>query len=180
MKRFTMTLLAAALPLAPRYALAQRVHIELPNPVMKMPGGMLPHSPIPAPVPLPNMPTRPFPIPTLPGPLPLNFQFLPNHGTVIPGVHLPEAGLPVRLNLAASKRGVKAQPIAGAAVVVNPRADDFQKTLSILRETFGLGEDGGLKTGARAENIAGAFDGGQVRGRTTIPEQELERDLGVK
>lgn len=177
MKRFTMTLLAAALPLAPRMALAQRVNIEVKTPIMQMPGGQLPRSPIPAPVPFPKTPSRPFPIPTLPGPLPMQFEFLPNFGTVIPGVHLPEAGVPVKLNLAGAKRGPKAAPLAAA---INPRAEQFQKTLSILRETFGLGEEGGLKTGARAEDTASGFDGAQVRGRTTIPEQELERDLGVK
>ncbi|MBI5202717.1 MAG: hypothetical protein HY925_14085 [Elusimicrobia bacterium] len=175
MKRITLTLLAAALPLAPKFALAQQVNMQVQTPVMQMPVGHLPHSPIPTPVPLPNIiPGRHFPIPTLPGPLPVKPEFLPNFGTVIPGVHLPTAGVPVRLNLFGGKTA-KATPVAAS---LNSRAENFQKTLAVLRENFGLNEDGGLRDGVKAEEIAGAFEG--RRGRTTIPEQDLERDLGVK
>ena len=176
MKRITMSFLAAALPLAPRFALAQHVNMQVQTPVMQMPVGHLPHSPIPSPIPLPNiLPGRHFPIPTLPGPLPLRPEYLPNFGTVIPGVHLPTAGVPVKLNLFSGKGGAKATPVAAA---ISPRAEDFQKTLAILRENFGLNDEGGLKTGVHAESTGAGFDG--VRGRTSIPEQELERDLGVK
>ncbi len=173
MKRITLTLLAAALPLAPRFAHAQQVNMQVQTPVMQMPVGHLPQSPIPSPIPLPNiLPGRRFPIPTLPGPLPLRPEYLPNFRTVIPGMHLPTAGVPVKLNLASAKRGAQAAPLAAA---ISPRAEDFQKTLAILRESFGLNEDGGLKNGA---NPGGGFDG--LRGRSNIPEQDLERDLGVK
>lgn len=159
MKRFAMTFLAAALPLAPRFAFAQVVRIEVPSPVIQMPG---------------NFPK--LPIPTLPGLTPLRFEYLPNHQTHVPGVIIPRAGVPTRMQLA--KPGARALPIASAAELKGSRASDFEKTLAVLRETFGLDGDGGPKTGAKIESTGDAFDG--RRGRNELPEQGLERDLGVR
>lgn len=186
MKRFTMTLLAALLPMVPRLASAQSVRIEVRPPLMPMPmpGGTLPKMPIPTPIPVPNMPTRPFPIPTLPGPLPSHFEYLPNYGTIVPGLPLPDAGMPSRVELVALRHEARAGNVA-AAVVKRPAAAKFETTLAILRDTFGLNEEGQLKTGSKAEGTSAAFEGvvkaqPVAQGRANIPEQDLERDLGVK
>lgn len=184
MKRFTLALAAILLPFASRFAAAQSVPIEVRPPVvpMPMPGGILPKLPLPAPIPVPNMPTRPFPIPALPGPLPSHFEYLPNFGTVVPGLPLPDAGIPGRVELVA-RREAKAGNVA-SAVARKPAAARFEATLAILRDTFGLNEEGQLKPGGKAEGTSAAFDGAQARpvarGRVGIPEQDLERDLGVK
>lgn len=77
-----------------------------------------------------------------------------------------------------AKPGSRATPIAAAAELKGSRASDFEKTLAVLRETFGLDDEGGLKAGGRLESTGDSFDG--RRGRNELPEQGLERDLGVK
>lgn len=148
-----------------------------------MPGSNLPRMPIPTPIPMPTFPGIRTPMPILPGPLPMHFEYLPNFHTIIPGVPL-QGGVNAR-GIASPRSQVL--PVATAAPKAS--AARFEATLRVLRDTFGLDEEGEVKTGAKPEATAGAFDGNAVakpvavnNGRPvqSIPEQELERDLGVK
>lgn len=179
MKRFTI-LLAAAL-LAPCLAAAQNAA----STPMRMPGSQFPTFPVPTPIPVP-VPGLPLPMPSLPGPIPVQYEYLPNFNTVVPGLPLP--GTIPAGRLAAPVKRAPVLPVATAKP--RPSAARFEKTLEILRDQFGLDETGGLKSGAKPETTSASFDGSAKvepvasasndRPVQRIPERELERDLGVK
>lgn len=180
MKKILMSLAAATLPLVPGLALAQN-H----SAVMRMPGSQFPIIQVPTPISIP-VPGLPLPMPSLPGPIPVRYDYLPNLHTIVPGVPLPGT-IPAGVLASAAKRG---SGLAVAASAPKPSAARFEKTLEILRDQFGLEADGTLAKDAKAETASATFDGSAKAERSTpvrgdrpvqsIPERELERDLGIK